>query len=106
MGDTARQLTDHFQLLGLSKAFLNLAALRYIPHRAGEPDRTAALVAIKSSFGDDPARFIIGAGYATFELEFSGIQGLAEGCLERVPVLRQNLFADSFTPFGQYGSDR
>ena len=46
MRDAARQLANHFQLLGLAKALLYLAAFRHVPQCAGQPERTAALVPI------------------------------------------------------------
>ena len=57
--DPARQLPDHFQLLGLAEAFLHLPALRHVPDRAGQPDGTALLVPIETAFGDNPARLVI-----------------------------------------------
>ena len=71
--DAAGKLTDHFQLLGLAEALLHLPALRYIPHRAGEPEGTAVLVPIETALGNDPARFIVRPDNSAFEVEFSGV---------------------------------
>ena len=101
--DAACKLTDHLQLLGLAEALLHLPALRDIPHRAGEPEGMAVLVPIETTFGDDPARFVIRPDNSAFEVEFSGVQRLAEGCLERPSVFQQNSFTYISAPFGQNG---
>ena len=103
MRDTARQLADHFQLLGLAEAFFDLPALRYVPHCAGESEGTAVLVPIETPLGDYPSRFIIRPDNSAFEVEFSGFKRLAERRLERPLVFKQNSVTYISAPFGQHG---
>src|SRR3954465_828998 len=100
MRPPASQLPDHLQFLGLPQTLFDLPALGNIPDRPGQPDRTVLLVPVQSTFGDNPAGFVLAARKLDFNVEFPRRESLFESPPELSPVARRQGFSDCGAPSG------